>query len=145
MDNRRECYRHVFPPPDRIPVELESLGGRSKLQGEIVNLSVSGLNARLEGRTPLVAGSQHLLVRFHLPESETCLVIRSLLKRTQCSCEGIHCGLQFLPLVNPSAENERAKVLSNLIMNLQRQALRSLRQESGPQSARLSIYNPTPE
>ena len=118
MENRRQDYRHAFPPPARIAVELLRAGTRVPVEGEIVNLSVGGMGVELKQAASDTAAGRWL-ARFTVPLEQTPLSIPARLVHAANACS---CGFQFLPLVDSIAHEHRERLIGRYLLEEQRQA-----------------------
>jgi len=121
--NRRQDYRHNFPPDDRLQVELSSAEG-DRSTGQIADLSIGGLaylgdvSFRLDSDEPITA-------HFAIPHG---------LRRFAISASVVHdagdrIGLHFLPLDDEEAQEERDKALWVFLLDEQRRERRRMRGE----------------
>jgi PilZ domain len=141
MKNRREDYRHPLSQP--ISVELDSLG-ESRLAATVVNLCASGMAVQLEPSSrPLKLGS-HLHVRLCLP-GEAELGMQAVVIYTRSPGDPT-CGLSFLPLAEPQAQERRERTIRRFLIAEQRKLKAQLDAvPAGTQSGNLSVENDTLE
>lgn len=128
-DNRRDTYRHPFPPYNAPPVAIQFPGtshGPESRSGEMLDLSLGGMGVRVrEEEDACVAGSR-CLVCFSLPGANvdrTKLLFECLVVHARKEPLGVSYGLCFLPLDSPVEEEKRARLLWNFLLEEQRRAL----------------------
>lgn len=119
MENLRRNYRHSFPANQRLFVDLVWPGGRECLRGQVIDLGIEGLRVQL---TKPVAGfiESVVVVRLDLPGGRPHLTLSSRVVSVRDNSRGQECGLRFLPLVDPAAQEARANLLWRYLMDVQR-------------------------
>jgi hypothetical protein len=119
MENRRKDYRHHFSHPHRIGAELASFGPKPvHLTGEILDLSLGGAAVQIDEQTHTPASSSQWKVRFSLPAGEVMSLNATFIRRA--TPETPSCGFQFLPLVDPLAQENRERMIGRFLMDEQR-------------------------
>ncbi len=129
MENRRQSLRHYYPAAERFPVTLKLVDRHAELNALLLDLGLEGMRVRLEDEPPPLCLDQSLLAHLELPGlaeslSVTCAVV--YLERIGSAQE---CGLRFLPLLLPAANDRRERLLWKYLMNEQR---RTRKKRRGP-------------
>jgi c-di-GMP-binding flagellar brake protein YcgR len=125
MENRRQTYRHPFQPQEALRAELNLPASPVGLACKLLDLSLGGMRVRL-GETPasLRVGTPvtvRLLGRDDPPTSaELSLTLRSQVVYLARHGEEWHCGVHFLPIANPSANENIERILSRFLLGEQR-------------------------
>src|SRR5262245_49338283 len=134
MDNRRQDERIAFPAAERPSVRLELPGRRESLTGSLLDLSVRGMRVRLGGRTRPPVLDEDLLVHLELPRRPVPLALPGAVVYLERVGPALHCGIRFLPLALPAADDERERTLRRYLAEQQRRPPRR-----GPR-ARLRLF-----
>lgn len=129
MDNRRAHYRHAFPTAERPRVELELPEGRGTCAGEIINLSLGGMQVRLPERLPALDLLARVVARPALPGAR--LATPSTLVYARPEGVGVRCGLAFFRSVHPWGDDTRDKALWRFLLGAQ---VRQRREQIGERS-----------
>jgi c-di-GMP-binding flagellar brake protein YcgR len=129
MENRRNDYRHTFPPDDRLSVELRTSRARGTLTGQIVNLSVSGMSVVLDDDTALVHPDERCRATFSIPHGLRRFTLESAVIHTCPTAAGGQFGLHFLPLDDADAQEEQEKAIWVFLLDEQRRLRRQTRGE----------------
>jgi hypothetical protein len=119
MENRRRDYRHHFPHPPGIRATLASLGPTpAHFMGEIVNLSLGGAAVQIDEQAGTPASSSQWNVCFSLPAGDVVSANALFMHRAHGASGS--CGFQFLPLVDPLAQENRERLIGRFLMDEQR-------------------------
>lgn len=139
MDNRRRHYRHQFSagerlgvdlsPRRRIRVELDLQDRKSAVIGQIFNLSLSGMLVRLTDPAASLLKDDQLIASFAIPPRQDRLAVEAVVVHTRKFEDGIYYGLQFFPLPDPAANDERNKVLWQFLTEEQRRQMRGVQKK----------------
>jgi c-di-GMP-binding flagellar brake protein YcgR len=128
MENRRQDFRHAFPPPERRRVHLTAATGTAT--GEILDLSLGGMRVRLEPAGALKP-RQRYRVQLSLTADEALALDAEVVHGRNDPENG--CGLHFLPLVDLRASDARERRLWKFLLDEQ---LRQRRIRLGPRRPR---------
>jgi c-di-GMP-binding flagellar brake protein YcgR len=120
MQNKRLDYRYPFAPAERRRVEIKPDGAsETTLQGEIVNLSVSGVAVRLDSAAPPQRHAR-LRLRFVLGADQEMALPAEVMHGGDP--DGQVWGLRFLPLADLAATEARERIVWRFLMQEQRRA-----------------------
>jgi len=122
MENRRQDYRHAFPPGERFAVQLEAPGGRWSATGEVVDLSLGGMAVRLDAPAAAFGVDDRILARLRVPSP---LALNAAV--AHAGEGGRRLGLRFLSSASGAADGTRERVLWAFLLDAQRRALQRLR------------------
>jgi hypothetical protein len=120
--NRRRSRRYGIAPTDKLPVVLE-ITGADPLLGQMVNLSLGGLCARLPADTPPLEPGQHLAVRLPLGPHYRDLLSPCRVAHWRADPAGFFVGLSFLPVPSTPGEARRRRALAGLFVELRSERL----------------------
>jgi c-di-GMP-binding flagellar brake protein YcgR len=128
MENRRQTYRHPFPPTEVLRVELQVPEGQPPLTAELIDLSLGGMRVRLPPasdrlREGEVIGAR-LVGRAGPVPVELDLTLRSRVVYLHAAEEGAYGGMHFLPAANAAANEKTERVLGRFLMAEQRRTVR---------------------
>ena len=129
MHNRRQTYRHSFPPDEELRVELTTLDQRTTVSGELTDLSVEGMRVRVKANAAPRVGDQftaRLLDRAS-PPADLGLSFLVQVRHLDRHGADVYCGIHFLPAVQPSLNEQRENALGRFLAEEQRRAIRQLR------------------
>jgi hypothetical protein len=116
MENRREYYRHAFPPTRGMTVLLSTTDGTSSFMGDMVNLSIGGLCARPQAKET-AAGKKWIASIALEPEVTLHIPVEEVHDRDD---QGGYCGFRFLPRPNPRVQEEQERKISSFLLDEQR-------------------------
>jgi hypothetical protein len=124
MENRRKTYRQSFPPQEVLRAELYRPGQRDVLLGEVLDLSLGGAHVRLRELVGALDIEDSLVTRL-LGRNEPAPVNLSLSLPSQVVSverrgEQWYCGLRFLPVADPRANDAIERSLSRFLLAEQR-------------------------
>ncbi|HTU23710.1 MAG TPA: PilZ domain-containing protein [Gemmataceae bacterium] len=124
MENRRQTYRHSFEPDQVLRAELYRPGQRAVLACDVLDLSLGGMRARLRQLVGSLNIGDFLVARL-LGRDASAPVDLSLSMPSQVVTlvqrdEEWHCGLRFLPIADPRANDEIERTLSRFLLSEQR-------------------------
>jgi len=122
MENRRRDYRHPFAAPHRLRVAFLAADDTVLAEGDIANLSVSGMAVVFRHGPPQVA-QERWLARLGHPFWPAPLLVPCSLVHAQ-PAEPYQAGFRFLPMANPTATEERERLLWSFLLEQQRQSRR---------------------
>ncbi len=126
MDNRRQTYRHSFAPAEQIAIELALPGERTARRGELIDLSIEGMQVKLDGdASPRVEEelTAHLLGR-RVPFVQLGMSLPGQVKYVRQHGSQVHCGIHFLPTASVTTNDQRETTLARFLAEEQRRALR---------------------
>jgi hypothetical protein len=123
MINRRQYYRHIMPPARGITVTLRSSDGMSCCTGDIVDLSIGGLCAKL----PDSPADKPWLATFGLGSEGPTLTIPVQQVHAADERPG-HYGFRFLPRPNPRIHEEQERMIWSFLLDEQRGQRRQARE-----------------
>lgn len=128
MENRRAYYRHHFAPEQRIAVELESAATKHTVTGELIDLSLGGMQVRLDRSevVTLPAGNR-FTARSRFSRSNAMLSFPVAVVYSRSTHESLHCGLAFRHAANGQGDEDRERVLWRILFGEQVRALRQAR------------------
>lgn len=130
MDNRRQHDRLPFPAAERPPVLLELPDRRRRLTAALLDLGERGMRVRLEKRTRPPGLDDTLLAHLDLSPLRRPLAISCAVVYLERIGPWLDCGVQFLPLLHPTAEEARTRLLRRYLGAEQRRR-RKTRRGSG--------------
>src|SRR5439155_15467665 len=96
--------------------------------GLTVNLSVGGMTARFVGDPTLLRQGARCVVKIILPGNEVELTLPSEVVHQSHNGETLTCGLHFVPLADPAAQEQRETVIWRFLLDEQRRQRRRLRE-----------------
>ncbi|HZU35564.1 MAG TPA: PilZ domain-containing protein [Gemmataceae bacterium] len=131
-DNRRQNYRHTFPPEHALPVAVQRSTGGPFWPAEALDLSVTGTRVRLENSAHRLAIDDRVVLRIALPPSGERLQMHGEVIHRVFDEHGATYGVQFLPSLNPSADEHRDRMIWQFLLAEQRRAIRRLHEELEP-------------
>src|SRR5207253_3217264 len=122
MENRRRDYRHPFVPHERLSVHLSKDAVPETWQGEIVDLSVSGMGVRIADPAFLISANDRLRATFALGSGKPMTLLAENIHATLDTgpCFGFH----FLPPAEAAASDARERDLWAFLLEQQRQLRR---------------------
>ncbi len=118
MPNRRMAYR-VRP---ESPLQMVVMGQQGELEGEIIDLAISGLGVRLSEEAEMrLIDTDRCQVAFRVPGDKTILVFEAIIQHREWTPDGIKCGLSFS---GGTSSGFHQGILQRYIMNQQRREAR---------------------
>jgi len=124
MENRREYYRHAFPPARDMTVMFRSTDGTSSFLGDMVNLSIGGLCARFQAGKTMPAKKWIASLTLDPGVTLQIPVEQVYAKDDQPG----HCGFRFLPRPNPRVLEEQERMIWSFLLDEQRGERRQARE-----------------
>lgn len=118
MDNRRECYRHPFPPDEPLPVKVEDPAHGKSWEGQLVDLSVTGMCVRVPVATPTALPAARATAKLYLDPAQS-LSVPVRLVHAQSKGPGLF-GFEFIESVDPRTNEMREKKLWAFLLQQQR-------------------------
>jgi c-di-GMP-binding flagellar brake protein YcgR len=132
MENRRQTYRQSFPSQEVLRAELYRPGQRSVLPCEVLDLSLGGMHVRLRERIDSLSIDDFLVTRLLGRDAPApinlSLSLPSQVVSLKQSGEEWHCGLRFLPIADPRANDNIERSLSRFLLCEQRRRNEANRQ-----------------
>jgi c-di-GMP-binding flagellar brake protein YcgR len=126
MNNRRETYRHSFTTAEQVEVELALPGEQTTRRGEVIDLSIEGMQVRLDvGASPRV--EEELTARLlgrPVPPVQLGLSVISQVKYVRRHGSHVYCGIHFLTAASPAVNDQRESTLGRFLAEEQRRELR---------------------
>jgi c-di-GMP-binding flagellar brake protein YcgR len=117
MQNRRQTYRHVFPPNHRLRASLVEQGEAVGRTGEIVNLSIGGMCVKLDDGVTSPEGN--CLVDFVLDGANEVIQIRA--ERVHAKQDRDLClGWRFLFPIHAPTRERLERQISKYLIDVQR-------------------------
>jgi hypothetical protein len=123
MENRREHYRHAFPPARGLTVLLRSTDGASSFSGAMINLSIGGVCVKSLAKE-MVPGKKWVASLALDPEVTLTIPVEQVYARDD---QAGPCGFRFLPRPNPRVLEEQERVISSFLLDEQRGERRQAR------------------
>lgn len=119
MENRRQDYRHAFPPPERRRVHLTANTGTAKTgtMGEILDLSLGGMRVRLPESAAPLSPQQRYRVELSLAADEPLALDAEVVHGKNDPENG--CGMHFLEVVDLGARAARERKLWKFLIDEQ--------------------------
>lgn len=132
MENRRQTYRQSFQPQEVLRAELYRPGQRGVLPCEVLDLSIGGTHVRLRERMDPFSIDDFLVTRLlgrdvPAPIDLSLSLPSQVVSLKQCG-EEWHCGLRFLPIADPRANDNIERALSRFLLFEQRRRNEANRQ-----------------
>ena len=127
---QRASYRHPLAPSDRIAVEIERLPQRTRILGEVVNLSLGGMLVRVATPDVPLLERDRLLVRFSLPNISPRFEIVAEISYCRAEGDGSHLGVRFHPLIVRIAQAEREGLLLRFLNDQQEKARKAKKSQA---------------
>jgi c-di-GMP-binding flagellar brake protein YcgR len=124
MENRRQSFRVAFPPEEAVRAELHKPEQRVVVPCQVLNLSLYGMQVRLDDASDAARVGNSLVV--HLLGREGPLPVKLDLSRPARlirldRLEGVvHCAIQFLRTANVSTNETIERTLGRFLMAEQR-------------------------
>jgi hypothetical protein len=137
MQNRRQSERLYFSVAERPRIELEIEAEDMRLTALVLDLGMEGMRLRLPGRTPPLALDASVRAKLQLPRLETPLTVVGTIVYLERLGAVMDCGVRFLPLLLPAANDERKRILAGYLKAEQR------RQPKGRSKVRLGLFRGT--
>jgi hypothetical protein len=128
MVNRRLSFRQEFDKAGRLPIRLDSIWQPLRLDGEIRNLSVGGMNVGIFGPVASLDPFRQCLVDLGISEDRCLTWLTAAIVHVHDGPNGRQCGMRFLPSIEPVVNQKRDQalwrfLLQQRVMPGQRQAL----------------------
>lgn len=124
MENRRQTYRQSFQPHEILRAELYRPGQRTVLTCEVLDLSLGGMHVRLRELVGSLNIEEVLVTRLLGRDApapiDLSLSLPSQVVSLRQRGEEWHCGLRFLPLADPRANDDIERALSRFLLSEQR-------------------------
>jgi c-di-GMP-binding flagellar brake protein YcgR len=120
MDNRRECYRHPFDPDESMPVKVEDPAHNRSWEGQLVDLSVTGMCVRVPVPTPGTLPPARVTAKLFLDPAQA-LSVPVRLVHAESKGPGL-LGFEFIESVDPRTNEIREKKLWAFLLQQQRRA-----------------------
>ncbi len=130
MENRRAYYRHAFPPGERLAVDMETAEGHKTYHGEIIDLSLGGLQVRLDGPAPPLTAEDRLIARLALPGLPQRPALPAAVRHWRIGDGEVYCGLAFRSFLAGPADEERERLLWRFLYEEQTRAIRKAKEEN---------------
>lgn len=124
MENRRQTYRQSFQSHEILRAELYRPGQRTVLSCEVLDLSLGGTHVRLGELVGSLNIDEVLVTRLLGRDApvpvDLSLSLPSQVVSLRQRGEEWHCGLRFLPLADPRANDDIERALSRFLLSEQR-------------------------
>jgi hypothetical protein len=117
MENRRQYYRHPFPPARGLSVSFQSTDESSRFAGDIINLSIGGVCVGTKARA--VTPGKNWLATLTLGTHGVTLTMPVEQVHTKDDEPG-QCGFRFLPRPNPRVQEEQERQIWSFLLDEQR-------------------------
>lgn len=128
MENRRECYRHPFPPEQALPVIVEDFAHGAAWQGQALDLSLTGMRIRIADPQPQPFSGRRANVRLFLDPAEA-LSLPIRVVHAEPRDPGVF-GCEFVESIDPRTNERREKKLWAYLLQQQRRERQRLKSHS---------------
>jgi c-di-GMP-binding flagellar brake protein YcgR len=119
----RAGHRFNFPPGQGFPVVLHT-GRLQPLVGYAVDLSIGGILVEVEQASGFLPMGSTVSLGLALPEHLGFVTIEATIAHQRTSSNCLRCGLRFLAMDDPAAQEQREEALWQLMLAEQRRANR---------------------
>lgn len=126
-------------------MQLQALGERKSLPGELLDLSVSGMRVRMAGCPSDLRRAGQLMAHSRLPGVNLPLALASCVVYSKPEADGMTFGLRFLPLADTVADDNRAKLIWRFLLDAQRRLRTDRSGASTDLRPHLRIFRPPQE